>query len=122
MVLSTHLLGDVEQVCEQVVMLNSGRLLASGRIQELNRAGRPEVVVRVKGSVEAFTAALSRRGIEARRGPSELRVDRPPGVERALFEAALESGVQIRYIAPAIRSVEDLFLQLVDPALLGRNG
>jgi ABC-2 type transport system ATP-binding protein len=116
MVLSTHLLGDVERVCSQVLMLNAGRLLAVGPISELARAGQEELVVRIKGDSGAFVSALGRRGIVAQVGLAEVRMARPADGERLVFEAARESGVQIRYLGPGARTMEELFLRLVGPS------
>jgi ABC-2 type transport system ATP-binding protein len=121
MVLSTHLLGDVERVCDQVLMLNAGRRLAVGPLAELRNTGRDEIVVRVKGDPEAFVEALRHRGILPRVGMAELRLDRPEGGERVVFEAARESGAQVRYLGPAARTMEELFLRLVQADPPGGN-
>jgi ABC-2 type transport system ATP-binding protein len=113
MVLSTHLLGDIEEVCDHVLMLNAGEVIATGTLAELQAKGSGELVVRLKGVAEPFVQALRRRGIVARLGRGELRLDPLPGGARPLFEAAQEAGVQIRYLAPAVLSVEDLFLNRV---------
>jgi len=113
MVLSTHLLGDVERVCDQVLMLNAGRLLAVGRLAELQRTGLDEIVVRVKGDPAPFVEALRRRGVVARVGRAEIRLDRPAEGERPIFEAARESMTQVRALGPGARTMEELFLRLV---------
>ncbi|MCI4367609.1 MAG: ABC transporter ATP-binding protein, partial [Thermoplasmata archaeon] len=120
MVLSTHLLGDVERVCDQVLMLNAGRLLAVGPLADLKRTGVDEIVVRIKGDPEAFVAALQRRGVPARIFRSEVRIDRPPQAERVVFEAAREAGVQVRSLGPGVRTMEELFLRLVQSVPPGR--
>jgi ABC-2 type transport system ATP-binding protein len=113
MVLSTHLLGDVERVCDQVLMLNAGRLLAVGALDDLKNTGRDELVVHLKGDTTAFVEALRRRGVEPRVGRAEIRLDRPIGGERTIFEAAREAGAQIRFLGPGARTMEELFLRLV---------
>jgi len=120
MVLSTHLLGDVERVCDQVLMLNAGRLLAVGPLAELANTGRDEIVVRLKGDAAPFVEALRRRGVAPRVGLAEIRMDRPAAGERLVFEAARESGVQVRYLGPGARTMEELFLRLVQPGGPGK--
>jgi ABC-2 type transport system ATP-binding protein len=120
MVLSTHLLGDVERVCDQVVMLNAGRLLAAGRLADLASAGRNEIVVRVKGEPTRFIEALRRRGLTPRVGLADIRIDRPAAGERPIFEAAREAGIQVRYLGPGASTMEELFLRLVQPGDPGR--
>ena len=116
MVLSTHLLGDVERVCDHVLMLNAGRVLASGRLSDLRKNAEGELMVRIKGPSEGFLSALAARGIAARPGRLEIRLDRPDGGAASIFDAAREAGVQIREFGPAVRSVEELFLSLVPGA------
>jgi ABC-2 type transport system ATP-binding protein len=113
LLLSTHLLGDIERVCERVVMLNAGTLLAAGKLPELLASAPGEIVVRVKGPPEGFLRALAERGIEARFDRADVRVRPSGGGTRALFEAARDAKVQIRELGPAVRTVEELFLSRV---------
>jgi len=113
-VLSTHLLPDTEGLVDQVLLLNAGRLLAAGSVERLLSRRTPETVVRVRGDVAGFVTALSRKGIEARAQASELRLVLPSDDTRPIFEAANETQTQIRYLGPSVRTIEDLFLSLVD--------
>lgn len=117
LVLSTHILSDVEGICENLLILDGGRALAQGPIQELLKLGGNMLTVRVKGDPTPFLAALAKRGVEAKRNGPELRVVRPAGGERVLFEAASEAQVPIRHLGRSLQSVEDLFVEIVD-----RNG
>jgi ABC-2 type transport system ATP-binding protein len=116
LLLSTHLLGDVERVCDQVVMLNSGTLLASGRLADLRSAGSGELLVRVKGDSDRFAGALRERSVAAHREGDEFRFARPPGGEIVVFAAARDAGVQVRYLGPSTRTMEELFLSEVHAA------
>jgi ABC-2 type transport system ATP-binding protein len=116
LVLSTHLLPDVEGLCDYLVVLNNGRLLASAPTSEVLAGDSRELVVRVKGDQRRFSDALIQRGVVVRPLRHEVRVDRPSGGERVLFEAAAEAECQIRYLGPAGRSLEELFLQMVPAA------
>ena len=115
MVLSTHLLGDVERVCDQVVMLNGGTLLTLGRLSTLLGGASTELTVRVAGDVSAFLKAAGALGLEPRSTDHalELRIPRPGDGEERIFLAAKNSGTQIRYLGPSVRSMEELFLSLV---------
>ena len=113
MILSTHLLSDVERVCDQVLMLNSGRLLAFGPLAELKHTGRDEIVIRVKGDSEAFLEALTRRGATPRVSRADIRIDRPAAGERLVFEAAREASAEVRFLGPGAQTMEELFLRLV---------
>jgi ABC-2 type transport system ATP-binding protein len=113
LVLSTHLLPDVEGLCDHLVILNGGRLLASAPTKAILSGDAHELVVRVKGDPARFVLALTHRGVAARAARHEIRIDRPSGGERVLFEAAEDAGCQIRYLGPATRSLEELFLEMV---------
>ena len=113
LVLSTHLLPDVEGLCDFLVVLNDGRLLAAAPTKEILSGDARELVLRVKGDLARFVLALGHHGVSARPARHEVRIDRPVGGERVLFEAAAEAECQIRYLGPATRSIEELFLQLV---------
>ena len=113
LILSTHLLGDVERVCDRVVVLDSGRLLASGRLEELRASRHDEIIVRIKGDPDRFLEALRKLGVDGRREGLEFRLPRPSDGEDVVFRAARESGVQIRFLGPAVRTMEELFLSLV---------
>jgi ABC-2 type transport system ATP-binding protein len=113
-VLSTHILHDVEVVCEKVVILHQGRAVAQDAIERLVAATRGSYDLRLKGDREAFLRAIRARGLAA--APLEgdlLRVASGDGTE-AILRAAAESGVQLRHLAPAQESLEELFARLVE--------
>lgn len=120
LLLSTHLLHDVEGLCDQIVLLNSGRLLAAGPLEPLLRSQAGESVVRVRGDTAAFVRALGARGLTARTTNGDVRLTLPAAGSRSVFEAAVESEVQVRFLGESVRTVEDLFLALVDAA--GQRG
>jgi ABC-2 type transport system ATP-binding protein len=114
LILSTHLLGDVERICDTLLILNAGSLLAAGPQAELRRLGADDLLVHIKGEPEAWLRSLRARGLQPVVSGSDVRVPRRADVETELFAAARESGVQIRYLGPAIRTTEELFLSLVE--------
>jgi ABC-2 type transport system ATP-binding protein len=113
LVLSTHLLPDVEGLCDYLVVLNGGRLLAAAPTKEILSVDSRELVVRVKGDLPRFVAALGQRGVTTHPARHEVRVERPTGGEQVIFQAAAEADCQIRYLGPATRSIEELFLRMV---------
>jgi ABC-2 type transport system ATP-binding protein len=113
-VLSTHLLPDTEGLVDQVLLLNAGKLLAAGSVEHLLSTRSPETVIRFRGDGPGFIAALARRGINARAQEAELRAVLPSDSSRPVFEAANETRTQVRYLGPAVRTIEDLFLSLVE--------
>ncbi len=116
-IVSSHLLPDVQHVCEQVVMIDKGRVVHSGAISELT-APRPEFYeVRVRDNDEAFIHAARSAGYEcARVHPSNMllvRTSQDTGVQQ-LFQIARDSGIQVRHFQPARRSLEEAFLQAME--------
>ena len=112
-VLSTHLLPDADGLCDQVLLLDGGRLLAAGAVKELLASRGAESVVRIKGDVDRFAAALTGRGLPSRKVDEGLYVALPGGETRALFEAALEAGVQVRYLGRSVATIEGLYLSKI---------
>jgi ABC-2 type transport system ATP-binding protein len=113
-ILSTHLLEDVEGICDNLLVLDGGRAVAHGPLKELLSLGGTTITVRIKGDQDAFVAALAARGIKAEAVGQELRIERPSDGERVIFEVARETHVQIRHLGRTLQSVEDLFLNVVN--------
>ncbi len=116
LVLSTHLLGDVEGLCDQILVLNSGRLLAAGPLPPLLAARGRETLIRFKGDGPRFLDRLSAKGLAPRLAGDEVTVELPEGGERRVFEAAAESSTQVRHLGSSAGTVEALFLSLVSRA------
>jgi ABC-2 type transport system ATP-binding protein len=116
LVFSTHLLPDIEGLCDQILLLNAGRSLASGPLAPMLRSHRNEVVVRWKGDSTKLLERLAAKGLAPQPAGDAIRLTVPPEEEGLIFEAAFESGVQLRYLGSAASTVEELFLSLVDAA------
>lgn len=112
-VLSTHLLPDADGLCDQVLLLDAGRLLEAGRVAELVSQRDAHTVVRIRGDAERFVAALAARGLSPRPIDGEIRVVLPGDDSRPVFEAALEAGAEVRHLGRSVRTIEDLFLDRV---------
>ncbi|MCI4336642.1 MAG: ABC transporter ATP-binding protein [Thermoplasmata archaeon] len=113
-VLSTHLLPDVEGLCDQVLLLNAGRSLAAGPVQDLLAVRDAETVIRVKGDPTRLLAALGSRGLRPRLAGREVRLALPAGAQQLVFQSAFETQTQVRYLDTSVATVEDLFLTLVN--------
>jgi ABC-2 type transport system ATP-binding protein len=114
LVLSSHLLPDVEAVCDQIAVLDGGRLVQSGRLTELLGAGQRDFEVRVKGDAAAFVAALRADGAECEPLPQDVwRVALRGAGSTPLFAAAHATGCQIRQVMPARTRLDDVFAAAV---------
>src|SRR5262249_55538459 len=108
LVLSSHLLPDVEAVCDQVAVLEAGRLVRAGRLADLLGRGDRHFEVRVKGDTRAFEAALHARGVRTESlALGMIRVAIPEDGSQPVFEAAAASGCQVRQVMPARAHLDD---------------
>lgn len=108
---SSHLLPDVEAVCDHVMVLGGGRLLASGRIADLKRTVGRQFEVRVKGDRDRFAARLAEAGVAAAAKDEALVVVLAEGQSaRVLWGVAGDAGEQIRLLRPKQSSLEEVFL------------
>ena len=114
-ILSSHVLPDVEATCERVVVLHEGRVVAQGPIADLKGTSRRAFEIRVKGDVERFVAGLRAAGVECRDTDDDvMRVligdDRGA---RDLFALAVRHDVQVRHLRPSVPTLEDVFAKAI---------
>jgi ABC-2 type transport system ATP-binding protein len=113
--LCTHILPDVQAVCERVVILARGTVRVSGSLEELCRTAEPSLSVTAGGGVEPLVSELARRGLSAEiREVNQLRLaGSAETCGQALWEAAAVTDSVIRGIEPARNSLEQIFLEAV---------
>jgi ABC-2 type transport system ATP-binding protein len=112
LLLSTHLLGDVERVCETVLILHRGRLLRQGGVDELRTRRQHRYRLQVQGDTAAFQSELRLEGVRVLHdnGRGELRVAVPPTwVTRAFFALADNHNVLLRGLQADDEDLEELF-------------
>lgn len=116
-VLSTHILADVERVCDHVVVLGGGKVLADCPLRELLGGEDDRYVVRVKGDIPAFTAALAKHACALEDAPTQggEMVVRPPtaGDPAPIWAAALDAEAQVRHLTPRRARLDEAFLRLL---------
>ncbi|PSL01630.1 ABC-2 type transport system ATP-binding protein [Haloactinopolyspora alba] len=113
--LSSHILGEVQQICERVVVLDRGRTIADDTVENL-RAGPGALTVELRADppAPARTIARSRFG-EATVPESDdatLRLHVDPGDVPALVRALVEGGVDVHEVRHERQSLEDVFFEL----------
>ncbi len=123
LILSSHLLPDVEYTCDQVVVLDKGAVAASGTIEALKGPAGRVYEVRVKGDLAPFLAALRAEGLECHETDEDImRVFVPgepaaPGEDqRRLCAIALRTHVQVRHLRASLPTLEDVFARAVGEA------
>jgi len=116
LMISSHLLHDVEECCDQVMILKEGCIAASCNLEEERRANRKFLELEVRGANGTFTAALETLGCEAATFPNgRMKLVMPDGVEiRQLYALAAERNVQIRRLNHKRDSLEDIFLKAME--------
>ncbi len=110
-ILSSHLLPDVEKVCDQVFVLFQGQVATAGRIQELKQLAQISFEIRIKGDSDSFCSAIQKVGGECnakRDGLLSVKFAENLGTE-TIFSAARESGVQIRHLAREEMTLQEVF-------------
>jgi ABC-2 type transport system ATP-binding protein len=112
---SSHILPDVEAVCDYVIVLGGGKLLAQGEIQQLKEIHQQTFDVRLKSDGIAFTDKVLAAGCQAEMQDDVLRVRIPIGsTPRMLWEIAAENNEQIRHLRPQRSTLEEVFLNAVE--------
>ena len=119
LILCTHLLGDVERVCNTVLILHRGQILAQGSVAELRASRQDRYILQIQGDSAGFREELALEGVQIvtdnTRG--QWRVTVPHGfVTRAFFALAAHHGVLIRGLRADEESLEELFHRLLAEA------
>lgn len=115
LILSSHLLPDVEYTCDYVVVLNQARVATVGPIQELKGPSGSVFELRVKGDRAAFAETLRAAGLTCKASEEDIMrvfVPEDQGAQPILNLAARD-GVQVRHLRPSVPTLEDVFAQAV---------
>jgi ABC-2 type transport system ATP-binding protein len=116
-ILSSHLLRDVEECCDEVLVLKGGNIATYCNLEEERRANRKFLELETRGGDEtSFTAAVEALGVEmAVDGKQKIKLVLPEGVEvRDLYRLAAERQVQIRRLDYKKDSLQDIFLKAME--------
>src|SRR5580692_6694923 len=116
LLLSSHLLRDVEETCDEVLILRNGKIASICNLVEERRANRKFLELETLGAEATFTTALESIGCEcAVFSSGRIKIVMPDGVEiREVFKVAADRGVQIRRMNHRRDSLEDIFLNAME--------
>jgi ABC-2 type transport system ATP-binding protein len=117
LILSSHLLRDVEECCDQALILKDGNIAAVCNLEEERRANRRILEIETRGGADgAFLAAIEKLGCETAPGAQgRVKLILPDGLEiRQLYEVAAGQSVQIRRMNHKRDSLEDIFLKAME--------
>jgi ABC-2 type transport system ATP-binding protein len=129
LILSSHLLPDVEFTCDYVVVMDKGQVATQGPIAELKGPTGSVYELRIKGDLPGFLEHLRRQGIVVHGADEDfMRVFVPHAVttatagsagpsrddaHRTIFKAAAGFGVQVRHLRPSVPTLEDVFAKAI---------
>ena len=118
-ILSTHILAEVTQTCDGVVIINEGRLMASGSLEELTASfhEKDRIILRLRrGHEDALTALRAIPGVEkVSRHNGELAVEWNPGkdLRENVSKLAVEKEWGLLEMRTAAMKIKDLYLRVV---------
>src|SRR5712692_10434527 len=115
-VVSSHLLRDVEECCEEILILKDGCLAVYCDLEAERKANRKFLMLETRGDQRSFAEAVSSLGCEyAITGDHRLKIILQEGTEiRDLYRLAAERQVQIRRLTYKRDSLEDIFLKAME--------
>lgn len=115
-VLSSHLLRDVEECCEEIVILKEGELVVYCNLEEERKANKKFLMLETRGELKQFVEGVDAMGCEcAMTSDRRLKIILQDGTEiRDLYRLAADSQVQIRRLTYKRDSLEDIFLKAME--------
>jgi ABC-2 type transport system ATP-binding protein len=116
LLISSHLLRDIDETCDEVLILKNGGIAALCNIEAERRSNRSFMELETVGSTERFSVSIRGLGCECACFPGgRIKLVIPDNVEvRDLYVIASEQGVQIRRMNQRRDSLEDIFLRAMD--------
>jgi ABC-2 type transport system ATP-binding protein len=115
--LSTHILPDVEKTCDQVVVVAGGEVLYAGALAPMVAAEAGVFEVRGKGDPAGLQGSLEKAGCVVTRDGSTLQVRVPKGQGAGfILRAAVDGKHQIRHLSPLVKTLERAFFQTLEQA------
>jgi ABC-2 type transport system ATP-binding protein len=122
LLISSHLLRDIDETCDEVLILKNGGIAALCNIEEERRSNRSFMELETVGATEQFSVRIRGLGCECACFPGgRIKLVIPGNVEaRDLYVIASEQGVQIRRMNQRRDSLEDIFLRAMDHEWTGQ--
>lgn len=114
--LSSHLLHDVEECCDEILILKDGRIAAHCDLEAERRSNRTFLEMEMRGDTDAFVNAVGELGCEyAQTSERRIKIVLQDGIEiQDFYRLALKHDVQIRRLNFKKDSLEDIFLKAME--------
>ena len=115
-ILSSHLLRDVEECCDEVLILKDGKVAQYCNLEQERQANRKFIEVETQEDNGRFAEEIGKLGCEyALLNKRKIKMVLPPGVEiRQLYEVAARDEIQIRRLDYKKDSLQDIFLKAME--------
>ena len=115
-ILSSHLLKDVEECCDEVIILKDGEVASTCDLEAERRTNRKFLELEVLGDSRPLVAMAHERGCECAAAPGgRLKMILPEGVEiRDLYAVAVDNDIEIRRLSYKRDSLQDIFLKAME--------
>jgi ABC-2 type transport system ATP-binding protein len=114
-VLCSHLLRDVEETCEEVLILKQGRIVHYSNLEEERKANLRFVELETVGDDGTFVDALEKLGETAMAGDRRVKLVLSEGTEiRDIYQLAADRNVQLRRLSYRRDTLEDIFLKAME--------
>jgi len=109
---STHILNDVESLCDRVAILRKGEVVVSGRIAELLRRDARRTEITLRGEYSELRASLTAEGLSSKEigGLLVVQVEGADALAQVL-ERALSAKLSVEQVVPRHETLEDLFMR-----------
>ncbi|MEO8496215.1 MAG: ABC transporter ATP-binding protein [Planctomycetota bacterium] len=117
LVLSSHLLGDIERVCTSAIILNEGRVVSVGRLEELRAESQRCYRLRWDGDATGFLAALRQQGVDIHvddRGDQARAMVPADWNTRAFFAHARQHAILLTGLEPEEEDLEAVYHRLIN--------
>ncbi len=124
LLISSHLLRDIDETCDEVIILKDGRVAALCNIEEERRSQRNFIELETVGPAEAFAEKMRELECECACFPDgRVKLVMPDKIEaRDLYATAMQNGVEIRRMHLRRDSLEDIFLRAMDKETERKRG
>lgn len=115
--ISTHILPDVQAICDHALILAAGQVRLSESLEVLNRPTSPTLTIKLVGDAQAFIEDLQKSGLQVQQEHdfNHLRVSGDTdNLSQLVWKTAQQNGISIHALRPAKNSLEEIFISAVE--------
>jgi ABC-2 type transport system ATP-binding protein len=113
--ISSHLLFDVERICDEIIVLGRGKVIKTGKLAEVLSDESNTLRIKITGDLQAFAKQLKKSGLDPVIEQSSIDIPRVDGMEMIILrEINSNPDVSLQYMGRKTRSLEDVFIATVE--------